>query len=204
MTKKKISTTKQTAKNKQIKNQIKTTGKTTKKTKNRNEKDKVKTADILGKEAKAEVEEEKSNEIKVKELQDKYLRLSAEFDNYRKRTLREKIDLTKSANEEMLLSLLPVMDDFERAMQSMNETTDCIAMKEGIYLIYEKFKEFLKTNGVKEIDALNKSFDIDLHDAISKMPAPDKKMKGKVIDVVEKGYILNDKVIRYSKVVIGE
>jgi molecular chaperone GrpE len=204
MTKKKISTTKQTAKNKQIKNQIKTTGKATKKTKNRNEKDKVKTADILGKEAKAEVEEEKSNEIKVKELQDKYLRLSAEFDNYRKRTLREKIGLTKSANEEMLLSLLPVMDDFERAMQSMNETTDRIAMKEGIYLIYEKFKEFLKTNGVKEIDALNKSFDIDLHDAISKMPAPDKKMKGKVIDVVEKGYILNDKVIRYSKVVIGE
>ncbi len=147
---------------------------------------------------------EKSNELKIKELQDKYLRLSAEFDNYRKRTLREKIELTKLANEEILIKLLPVMDDFDRAIQSMNETTDCIAMKEGIDLIYGKFKEFIQSNGVKEIDALHKSFDIDYHEAISKIPAPDKKLKGKIVDVVEKGYSLNDKVIRYSKVVIGE
>lgn len=172
----------------------KSSGKAAKKTKKDKEKVKV---DRFEKKA-------KSNELKIKELQDKYLRLSAEFDNYRKRTLREKIELTKLANEEILIKLLPVMDDFDRAKQSMNETTDCIAMKEGIDLIYGKFKEFIQSNGVKEIDTLNKNFNIDYHEAISKIPAPEKKLKGKIVDVVEKGYFLNDKVIRYSKVVIGE
>lgn len=198
----KSSTTKKSEKKSQNGDPIKTSsGKTAKKTK----KDKVKVkVDRFEKKAKTSVKKEKSNELKIKELQDKYLRLSAEFDNYRKRTLREKIELTKSANENILLKLLPVMDDFDRAIQSMNETTDCIAMKEGIDLIYGKFKEFIQSNGVKEIDALHKSFDIDYHEAISKIPAPDKKLKGKIVDVVEKGYFLNDKVIRYSKVVIGE
>jgi molecular chaperone GrpE len=154
--------------------------------------------------AEGPVEKEKSNEEIIKELQEKYIRLSADFDNYRKRTLREKIDLTKLASEEVLLKLLPVIDDFERALQTMNEVTDCKAMKEGIDLIHNKFKEFFFSNGVKEIKALNEKFDTDLHEAITKIPAPSKKLKGKIVDVIEKGYFLHDKVIRYSKVVIGE
>ena len=198
----KSSTTKKSEKKSQNGDPIRTLScEAAKKTKKDKEKVKV---DRFEKKAKTSVKKEKSNELKIKELQDKYLRLSAEFDNYRKRTLREKIELTKLANEEILIKLLPVMDDFDRAIQSMNETTDCIAMKEGIDLIYGKFKEFIQSNGVKEIDALHKSFDIDYHEAISKIPAPDKKLKGKIVDVVEKGYSLNDKVIRYSKVVIGE
>lgn len=141
---------------------------------------------------------------KLSESQDKYLRLSAEFDNYRKRTLKEKMELTKSAGESIISNLLPVMDDFDRALQVMQEATDCAAMKEGIDLIYNKFNEFLKTSGVKEIDALNKEFDTDLHEAITKIPAPEEEMKGKVVDVIQKGYYLNDKVMRYAKVVIGE
>jgi len=149
-------------------------------------------------------EEVKSDEQVIKELQEKYLRLSADFDNYRKRTLKEKMDLIKLANEELLLNLLPVMDDFERAMQSMENATDCSAMKQGIDLIYNKFKDFLNASGVKEIDAIDRKFNTDLHDAVNKIPASGKKMKGKVVDVVEKGYLLHDKVMRFSKVVIGE
>ena len=195
----KSSTTEKSEKKSQNGDPLRTSsGKATKKNK-----EKVK-VDRFEKKAKTSVKKEKSNELKIKELQDKYLRLSAEFDNYRKRTLREKIELTTMANEEILIKLLPVMDDFDRAIQSMNETTDCIAMKEGIDLIYGKFKEFIQSNGVKEIDTLHKNFNIDYHKAISKIPAPEKKLKGKIVDVVEKGYFLNDKVIRYSKVVIGE
>jgi molecular chaperone GrpE len=198
----KSSTTRKSEKKSQNGNPISSSsGKAAKKTIKNKEKVKV---DRFEKKAKTSVKKEKSNELKIKELQDKYLRLSAEFDNYRKRTLREKIELITLANEEILIKLLPVMDDFDRAVQSMNETTDCIVMKEGIDLIYGKFKEFIQSNGIKEIDALHKSFNIDYHEAISKIPAPDKKLKGKIVDVVEKGYFLNDKVIRYSKVVIGE
>lgn len=142
--------------------------------------------------------------LKLAEMQDKYLRLSAEFDNYRKRTLREKIELTKTASESMLLNLLPVLDDFERGLTIMESATDCQAMKEGIDLIYLKFRSFLEQNGVKEIEALNKEFDVDVHDAVTKVPAPEKKLRGKVVDVVQKGYMLNEKVIRFSKVVVGE
>ena len=149
-------------------------------------------------------EKEKTSEEIIEELQEKYIRLSAEFDNYRKRTLKEKMDLIKLAGEDILLKLLPVMDDFDRALQTMNEATDCKAMKEGVDLIHSKFKEFLSSNGIKEISARNEEFDTDLHEAVTKIPAPSKKMKGKVVDVVEKGYFLHDKVIRYSKVVIGE
>lgn len=149
-------------------------------------------------------EKEKSNEEIIKELQEKYIRLSADFDNYRKRTLREKMELIKLAGEEILLKLLPVIDDFDRALQTMNEVTDCNAMKEGIDLIHNKFKEFFTSSGVKEINALNQKFDTDLHEAITKIPTPSKKMRGKIVDVIEKGYFLHDKVIRYSKVIIGE
>ena len=141
---------------------------------------------------------------KLAELQDKYIRLSAEFDNYRKRTLKEKMELTKSAGEDLLLSLLPVMDDFERGMQALDKANDITAVKDGMHIIHKKFKDFLDQKGVKEIEAVNKAFDVDYHEAITKIPAPTEEMKGKVVDVVEKGYCLNEKVIRYSKVVVGE
>lgn len=144
-----------------------------------------------------------SNE-KLKEWHDKYLRLSAEFDNYRKRTLKEKIDLTRAAGEQMMLSLLPVIDDFERGIQNLNDSKEISAVKEGMILIYNKFKSFLNQNGIKEIDAREKDFNIDLHEAVTKIPAPKKELKGKVVDVIQKGYTLNEKVIRFSKVVIGE
>lgn len=151
-----------------------------------------------------EPEKEPTPEEKLAELQDRYLRLSAEYDNFRKRTLKEKIDLQKSANESLLQALLPVADDFERAMQSVHEAKDIEAVKEGMGLILGKFIGFLNQQGVKEIEAVHKDFDTDLHEAITKIPAPTKKLKGKVVDVVQKGYFLNDKVLRFSKVVIGE
>lgn len=141
---------------------------------------------------------------KLAELQDRYLRLSAEYDNFRKRTLKEKIDLQKSANENLLNALLPVADDFDRALGVIDEAKDIDALKEGMKLISGKFSGFLAQQGVKEIEATKKAFDTDLHEAITKIPAPTKKLKGKVVDVVQKGYYLNDKVLRFAKVVIGE
>jgi molecular chaperone GrpE len=151
-----------------------------------------------------DVKPEVSVEEKLAEMQDRYLRLSAEFDNYRKRTLREKMELTKHAGENILISIIPVMDDFERALKLMENASDGNAMKSGIDLIYNKFSEFLKQNGLKEIEALNKDFNVDVHEAVTKVPVQDESMKGKVVEVVVKGYWLNDKVIRYSKVVVGE
>lgn len=147
---------------------------------------------------------EPTAEETLAELQDRYLRLSAEYDNFRKRTLKEKIDLQKSANENLLNALLPVADDFDRALSVVDSATDIDAVKEGLHLISGKFSAFLAQQGVKEIDAHKKAFDTDLHEAITKIPAPSKKLKGKVVDVVQKGYYLNDKVLRFSKVVIGE
>ncbi len=141
---------------------------------------------------------------KIAEFQNKYIRLSADFDNYRKRTLKERIELIKSANAEILLNLLPVMDDFDRALKSMEDTKGCKEIKDGIDLIYNKFGEFLKSSGIKEIDAMHKKFDIDIHEAVTKIPAPEKKLKGKVLDVIQKGYFLNEKIIRYPKVIIGD
>ncbi len=141
---------------------------------------------------------------KVSELNDRYLRLSAEYDNYRKRTLKERMELTKSAGEGLLKGILPVVDDFDRAISHLGEASDLKAVKEGIDLIYNKFQEFLKQNGVSEIEAKEKEFDTDLHEAITKIPAPTEDLKGKVIDCIEKGYMLNDKVMRFSKVVVGE
>jgi len=143
-------------------------------------------------------------ESKLAEMSDKYLRLSAEFDNYRKRTMREKAELVKSAGEDILSNILPVLDNFERALAAIKSTSEPEAIKEGILLIYSKFKDFLTQRGIKEIDTLNKPFDPDLHDAITKIPVSSKEEHGIVIDVVEKGYYLNDKIIRHSKVVVGE
>lgn len=154
--------------------------------------------------SKEQSKKEKSYKEKYEEVNDKYLRLAAEYDNYRKRTLKERMDLTKTAGEDILVNILPVMDDFERALGSIDQAKDIGAVKEGIQLIYTKFKEFLKQRGIKEIDASEKEFDTDLHEAVTKIPAPDEKLKGKVVDVIEKGYYLHEKVIRFSKVVIGE
>jgi len=153
---------------------------------------------------KATEKQEKTDQEKLQEMQDKYHRLTAEYDNYRKRTLKEKMELTKSAGEDILNGLLPVMDDFERALQSIDDSDDLEAVKKGIHLIYSKFKDFMKQNGVKEIEAKEQEFDTDKHEAVSKIPAPSEELKGKVVDVVQKGYYLNDKILRYSKVVIGE
>lgn len=149
-------------------------------------------------------DENEELESKIEELTDKYLRLQAEFDNFRKRTLKEKAELIKSGGESVLIGLLPIIDDFERALDSMKDLDDDDPAKKGITLIYIKFKDFLKQNNVVDIDALGKDFDVDLHEAITKIPAPDKKLVGKIVDVIQKGYILNDKVIRYAKVIIGE
>lgn len=161
-------------------------------------------SDQVEEETEEEQKEEPTMEDILAELQNKYLRLSAEFDNYRKRTLKEKMDLQVSAREEILINILPLVDDFERGMDSVDSATDINAVKQGIKLIYTKFAGFLTQQGVKEIDAAGKKFDTDLHEAITKIPVESKKKKGKVVDVVEKGYTLKEKVIRYSKVVIGE
>ena len=146
----------------------------------------------------------KALEEKLAEVQDKYIRLSAEFDNYRKRTLREKMELSKYASENLLISIIPLMDDFERALKHMDTASDCAAMKDGIDIIYGKFSEFLKQNGVKEIESMNSNFNVDLHEAVAKTPVAEDEKKGKVVDVLLKGYYLQDKVLRFAKVVVGE
>lgn len=158
-----------------------------------------------------EDEQEAKSDLEIKELQekldaanDKYLRLSAEFDNYRKRTLKEKAELTKSAGEQILEKILPVMDNFERALQSMEMATDVPALREGVQLIYTTFRDFLSQHGVKEIECVNTDFNPDLQEAVTKIPAPSEEMKGKVVDCIQKGYTLYDKVIRFPKVVVGE
>ena len=143
-------------------------------------------------------------EKELLELKDKHIRLQAEFDNYRKRTMKEKMDLIKTGGETVLINILPVIDDFDRALIAFNEMKEDDPLKQGISLISNKFQDFLKQNGVTEIDAKEKDFDTDLHEAITKIPAPNEDLKGKVVDVIQKGYLMNEKVIRFSKVVIGE
>ena len=135
---------------------------------------------------------------------DKYLRLSAEFDNYRKRTLKEKAELILNGGEKSLTSILPVVDDFERALKNMEQATDVAAIREGVELIYNKFITVLGQNGVKAIDTKEKPLDTDFHEAIAVIPAPTEKLKGKILDCVQTGYTLNEKVIRHAKVVVGE
>jgi molecular chaperone GrpE len=146
----------------------------------------------------------KASEEKNNELHDKYLRVVAEFDNYRKRTMRERADLIKTAGDEVLKKILPVIDNFERALKAMDQAQDINALKEGVVLIYNHFNDFIQQQGIKEIAALNEPFNIDLHEAVATVPAPSEEQKGKIIDVIEKGYILHDKIIRFSKVVVGE
>jgi molecular chaperone GrpE len=146
----------------------------------------------------------KAVEEKLAEMQDKYLRLAAEFDNYRRRTLREKMDLSKYGNETLLSKILPLMDDFERALKHIDSTADNKSIRDGIEIIYSKFGEFLKQNSVKEIESFNCDFNVDLHEAVAKVSVEESEKKGKVIDVILKGYYLQDKVLRFAKVVVGE
>ena len=141
---------------------------------------------------------------KCTELNDKNLRLMAEFDNYRKRTLKERIDLLKTAGEKVLVEMLPLIDDFERGLKVMETSDDVQAVKDGVDLIYTKFVAFLLQNGVKPIPTENETFDTQFHEAITTFPAPSEELKGKIIDCMTKGYTLNEKVIRFAKVVVGE
>lgn len=140
----------------------------------------------------------------LNEYKDKYLRLGAEFDNYRKRTLKEKMDLIQNAGADVIKSMLTVLDDFDRAENAMDKVADVVAVKQGTLLIHQKFVDTLKQKGLKEIDTMGKEFDTDFCEAIVKLPVPEEDKKGKVVDVIEKGYMLNDKVLRFAKVVVGE
>lgn len=153
----------------------------------------------------APTEEDKlaETEAKLAELHDKYLRQVAEFDNYRKRTMKEKAELILNGAEKTITAFLPVLDDMERALKNMEKAEDVTAVKEGVELIFQKFIKTLETQGVKRIETENADFNTDLHEAIAQVPAPTDEMKGKVIDCVQTGYTLNDKVIRHSKVAVG-
>lgn len=151
-----------------------------------------------------EAPKELTAEEKLAELNDRFIRLYAEFDNYRKRTNKEKVDIITNANAGVLADLLPVMDDFERAILNNQQADDIIVVKEGFQLIFNKFKNILEAKGLKQMQAKGTPFDSELHEAIANIPAPSKKEVGKVIDDVEKGYYLNDKVIRFAKVVVGQ
>lgn len=160
-----------------------------------------------------ETSEEAANKIiadienlkqEVTDLKDKNLRLMAEFDNFRRRSLKEKSELVKTAGENILSNILPLVDDFERAMKAMDSSTDSESIKEGVNLIYSKFIAFLSDNDVKAIPTENEVFNTDLHEAITTFPAPSEELKGKIIECVSKGYTLGEKVIRFSKVVVGE
>ncbi len=157
----------------------------------------------LTEEEKLAQELEKANE-QIEEQKDKYLRLSAEFDNYRKRTMKEKAELILNGGEKSISSILPIVDDFERALKNMETATDVTAVKEGVELIYNKFMSVLGQNGVKVIETKEQPLDTDYHEAIAVIPAPNEALKGKILDCVQTGYILNDKVIRHAKVVVGE
>ena len=140
----------------------------------------------------------------IEEQKDKYLRLSAEFDNYRKRTIKEKAELILNGGEKSISSILPVIDDFERAIKTIETAKDVRAVKEGVELIYNKFMAVLAQNGVKVIETKDQPLDTDYHEAIAVIPAPSEEQKGKILDCVQTGYTLNDKVIRHAKVVVGE
>lgn len=140
----------------------------------------------------------------VAEANDKFLRLYSEFDNYKKRVNKERLDLIKSAGADLITALLPVFDDMDRAVKSLDSTTEIEPLKEGVALIHSKFKSTLQQKGLKEMEAVGAPFDTDLHDALTSIPAPSEDLKGKVIEEVQKGYFLNDKVIRHAKVIIGQ
>ena len=147
---------------------------------------------------------EEKHKVEVAELNDKYVRLFAEFDNYKRRTSKERVELLQTAGKDVIVSLLTVLDDFERASKAMQTTTDVAPVKEGVELVHNKLKNILVQKGLKEMESKGNAFDSEVHEAITNIPAPSDDLKGKVIDEVEKGYYLNEKVIRFAKVVVGE
>lgn len=162
-------------------------------------------------EAQETPQEEAQAEVTIEQLQQQleaqqkeYLLLMAEFDNFRRRTLKEKQELIKNASEKAMVELLPVVDDFERALDAMSKSGDVDALAEGVNLIYTKMVKYLEQQGVKPIESTGKDFDPDLFDAITTFPAPDESMRGKVVDTTTKGYMINDKVLRHAQVVVGQ
>ncbi len=151
----------------------------------------------------ADLSEEDKLKAEIAEWQNKHLRLYAEFDNFKRRTSKERLELLQIAGKDVIVDLLPVLDDFERAQKSMETATDIEAVKEGVKLVHQKLKNTLSNKGLKEMEAQGKDFDADVHEGITNIPAPTSDLKGKVIDELEKGYYLNDKVIRFAKVIIG-
>lgn len=172
-----------------------------------NKKDKTASKSKKNKPEDKEVKKNSSENETQKEDQDfkeKYIRLYSEYENYRKRTAKEKIDLITNASENVIKELLPILDDFERAIDNNKNVEDASVLKEGFDLIYSKMHKGLINQGLKPMEANGKDFDSEIHEAITKIPAPNEKLKGKVVDVIEKGYQINEKVIRYAKVVVGE
>jgi molecular chaperone GrpE len=163
-----------------------------------------------GNPASAEGMEDADNHVDVQKIQleledwkDKYLRLASEFDNFRKRTVREKSDLVRYANEDLLKSILPVLDDFDRSLQVLEKSDNLSAIQEGIKLIHHKFNHILSSKGLKPMESLNQPFDSDRHEAITSIPAPEEGQKGMILDEIERGYYLDEKVIRFAKVIVG-
>lgn len=156
--------------------------------------------------AKEETPEDKiaALQAKLEKSQKEYLFLMAEFDNYRKRTVKEKAELIKNGGEKAMLGLLPVIDDFERAIDAIDKSSDVEGLKEGVDLIYNKFMKYLESQQVKPMESTGTDFDADIYEAVTTFPAPDESMKGKVIDTVQKGYTINEKVLRHAKVVVGQ
>lgn len=152
-------------------------------------------------EAVSEVEELRRQ---VEETKDKYLRLFADFDNYKRRSARESLETMQLASKELMIALLPVLDDFERAMKAASESDDPDALKQGVELVYNKLFRTLEQNGLAPMDAIGEEFDPNIHEALTEIPAPNDDMKGKVVDQVEKGYKMHEKIIRYAKVVVGK
>lgn len=154
----------------------------------------------------SEIEDLSPEKLLKTELEDannKYIRLYAEFDNYKRRTSRERVELLQTAGKDVIIELLPVLDDLERALKAIDEHAGDASVKEGIQLVANKLKKTLQQKGLKEMESINQPFDADFHEAITNIPAPNEEMKGKVLDEVVKGYLLNDKVLRYAKVVVG-
>lgn len=166
------------------------------------------TEETIGQEQAEETTEQAGSETQAEaelaEMKDKYIRLMAEFENFRRRTNKERMDLLKTANEDLMTELLPVMDDMERARQSMEATKEVDALLQGLELVFHKLKHVTQLKGLKPIEiSAGDAFDSDFHEAVTQIPAPSEELKGKIVDVIEKGYTLNDKVIRFAKVIIG-
>lgn len=177
-----------------------------KKKSNKKEKEQeVQEQEVMEQEQELTVEEQlKEKEIEIAELKDKYLRVFAEFDNFKKRTIKEKMDLMRNASRDVLTDMLPVLDDFDRAKTSAEDDSSTEQFSDGVNLVYNKIHSVVKSKGLKPMESTGEVFDPELHEAITKIPAPNDDMKGKIIDTITKGYYLNDTIIRHAKVVVGE